>query len=158
MEAKSDTDSGSDCSPDVGNAPIRWCRCDESKAQINQISSKNTITERHNTDRTFMAQLLSTDGIHHEAGPQHVRNDTSNCEATAKATEKGNLNREATPQYTPEYTQSLDTEKSPEAAEMQSLEHESSPQPAEYVDIETAAQQSLITYSSSASPDNFEDM
>ena len=74
-EAKSNTDSGSDCAPDK---PIRWCGCDDKNAQINQISSTNTMTKRVNTVRKSMAQPSTTDSIDCEAAPQPARNDPFN--------------------------------------------------------------------------------
>ena len=97
-EAKSDTDSASDCGPDEGNQPIRWCQCDEKNAQINQISSTNTMTERVNTVGKSVAQPSTTDSIDSEADPQPARNDPLNREATPKPAEKHQLNCETTAQ------------------------------------------------------------
>ena len=152
-EGKSDTDSTSDCEPDKGNQPIRWCRCDEKNAQINQISSTNTMTERVNTVGKSVAQPSTTDSIDSEVDPQPARNDPSNHEATPKPAEKHQLNREATAQ--PEKLQFLDREYSPG---LHSLDHESSTQPAEDMNIEAAGQHSLVAYSSSASLDTLEDL
>ena len=150
-EAKSDTDSTSDCAPDEGNQPIRWCQCDEKNAQINQISSTNTTTERVNTVGKSMAQPSTTNSIDSEAAPQPARNDPLNHEATPRPAEKHQLNHEATAQLAK--MQSLDRESSPER---QSLDRESSTQPAEDTVIEAAGQHSLVAYSPSASLDKLE--
>ena len=152
-EAKSDIDSASDCGPDKGNQPIRWCQCDEKNAQINQISSTNTMTERVNTFGKSVAQPSTTDSIDGEADPQPARNDPSNHEATPKPAEKHQLNCKTTVQ--PEKMQSLDIESSPG---LHLLDHESSTQPAEDTDIEAPGQHSLVAYSSSASLDTLEDL
>ena len=91
----SDTDSTSDCGPDEGNQPIRWCRCDEKNVQINQISLTNTMTERVNTVGKSMAQPSTTDSIYSEADPQPAINDPLNHEGTPKPAEKHQLNCEA---------------------------------------------------------------
>ena len=95
-EAKTNTDSTSDCGPNEGNQPIRWCQCDDNNAQINQISSTNTMTERISTVGKSTAQPSTTYSIDSEAAPQPARNDPLNCEATPKPAEKQQLNLEAT--------------------------------------------------------------
>ena len=164
-EAKSHTDSTSDCGPNEGNQPIRWCRCDDKNAQINQILSTKTMTERLSTVGKSMAQPSTTYSIDSEAAPQPARNDPLNREATPKPAEKQQLNREATSK--PAEKQQLNLEATAELAKIQSLDRDSSPgmqsldresstQPAEDMDIEAVGQHSLVAYSSSVSPDKLE--